>query len=119
MRDTFIERFYYSKIQTKLFEVERDRDFEKKLQRAQKIIQKTGYSKRTQKFIKLRYSQDQFEYFDLVRAGYSNNIEVQEKFPALQTSLNNMASRFDHSDNFVCQRISKQRPDKVKPSCKL
>ena len=53
-----------------------------------------------QKLDKLRYSQDEFEYYNIVRAG---NDQIEEKFAALQTLLTKMASRFDRFDNSICQ----------------
>ena len=75
MRDQFIEGLFDSRIQLSLYEDERDRDFGETLQRAQEleIIHKTHESKRERKLDKLRYSYDEYEDPDLVRAGYSNN----------------------------------------------
>ena len=103
MRDQFIEGLFDSRIQTKLYEDERDRDFGETLQRAQEleIFHKTQESKRERKTDKLRYSYDDPESSDVVRAGYSNNNRIEEKFAAIQTSLYNVASRFDWFENSI------------------
>ena len=77
MRDQFIEGVLDSRIQTKLYEDERDRD----LQRAKEleIIHQTQESRKDRKFDKLRYSQNEFGYSDTVRAGYSNNNQIDKK----------------------------------------
>ena len=105
MRDQFIEGVLDSRIQTKLYEDERDRD----LQRAKEleIIHKTQESRKDRKFDKLRYSQNEFGYSDTVRAGYSNNNQIDKKIAAIETSLTNVASRFDRFENSICQHISK------------
>ena len=110
MRDQFIEGLFDSRIQTNLYEDERDRDFGETLQRAQEleIIHKTQESRKDRKFDKLRYSQNDLEYSDTVRAGNSNNNQIEEKFAAIETSLTNVASRFDRFENSICQHISKQ-----------
>ena len=97
-------------MQINLYEDERDRDFGETLQRAQEleIIHKTQESRKDRKFDKLRYSQNDLEYSDTVRAGYSNNNQIEEKFAAIETSLTNVASRFDRFENSICQHISKQ-----------
>ena len=86
------------------------------MQRAQEleIIHKTHESKRERKLDKLRYSYDEYEDPDLVRAGYSSNNQIEEKFAALQTSLTNAASRFYRFENSICQQISKQTDQKTK-----
>ena len=116
MRDQFIEGLLDSRIQTKLYEDERDRDFGGTLQRAQEleIIHKTQESKRDRKLDKVRYSQEELEDFDIVRAGYSNNNQIEEKFAALQTSLTNVVSRLDRFENSICQQISKQAESTTK-----
>ena len=88
MRYQFIEGLFDSRIQLNLYEDERDRDFGETLQRAQEleVIHKTHESKRERKLDKLR----------------------KEKFAALQTSLTNVASRFDCFKNSICHQISKQ-----------
>ena len=110
MRDQFIEGLFDSRVQINLYEDERDRDFGETLQRAQEleIIHKTQESRKDRKFDKLRYSQNDLEYSDTVRAGYSNNKQIEEKFAAIETSLTNVASRFDRFENSICQHISKQ-----------
>ena len=110
MRDQFIEGLFDSRVQINLYEDERDRDFGETLQRAQEleIIHKTQESIKDRKFDKLRYSQNDLEYSDTVRAGYSNNNQIEEKFAAIETSLTNVASRFDRFENSICQHISKQ-----------
>ena len=110
MRDQFIEGMVDSRIQTILFEDERDRDFGETVQRALEleIIHKTQESKRDRKFDKLRYSQDAFECSDVGRAGLSRNNQSEEQFAAIQTSLTNVASRFDRFENSICQHNSKQ-----------
>ena len=110
MRVQFIEGLFDSRIQINLYEDERDRDFGETLQRAQdfEIIHKTHESKRERKLDKLRYSYDEYEDPDLVRAGYSNNSQIEEKFAAIQTSVTNVANRFDRFENSSCQQISKQ-----------
>ena len=110
MRDQFIDGLFDSRIQINLYEDERDRDFEETLQRAQEleIIHKTQESRKVLKFDKLRYSQNDLEYSDTVRAGNSNNNQIEEKFAAIETSLTNVASRFDRSENSICQHISNQ-----------
>ena len=52
--------------------------------------------------------QNESEDPDLIRAGYSSNNQIEEKFAVLQTSLTNVASRFDRFENSICQQISKQ-----------
>ena len=86
------------------------------MQRAQEleIIHKTHESKREWKLDKLRYSHDEYEDPDIIRAGYSSNNQIEEKFAALQTSLTNMASRFDRFENFICRQISKQTDQMTK-----
>ena len=86
------------------------------MQRAQEleIIHKTHESKRERKLDKLRYSYDEYEDPDLVRAGYSNNSQIEEKFAAIQTSLTNVANRFDRFENSICQQISKQTDQMTK-----
>ena len=81
MRDHIIEGLFDSRIQLSLYEDERDRDFGETLQRAQEleIIHKTHESKRERKLDKLRYSYDEYEDPDLVRAGYSSNNQIEEK----------------------------------------
>ena len=110
MRDQFIEGLFDFRIQINLFEDERDRDFGETLQTAQEleILHKTHESKRERKLDKLRYSYDEYEDPDLVRAGYSSNNQIEEKFAVLQTSLTNVASRFDRFENSICQQISEQ-----------
>ena len=109
MRDQFIEGLLDSQIRTKLYEDERDRDFGETLQRAQEleIIHKTQESRKERKFDKLRHSQNELGYSDTVRAGYSNNNQIDEKIAAIETSLTNVASRFDRFENSICQHISK------------
>ena len=116
MGDQFIEGLFDSRIQINLYEDERDRDFGETLQRAQEleIIHKTHESKRERKLEKLRYSYDEYEDPDLVRAGYSNNSQIEEKFAAIQTSLTNVAKRFDRFENSICQQISKQTDQMTK-----
>ena len=111
MRDQFIEGLFDSRVQLNLFEDERDRDFEETLQRAQElevIHSRTHESKKERKLDKIRYSHDEYEDPDLIRAGYSSNNQIEEKFAALQTSQTNVASRFDRFENSICQQISKQ-----------
>ena len=92
MTDQFIEGLFDSRIQLNLYEDERNRDFGETLQRAQEleVIHKTHESKRERKLDKLRYSHDEYEDPDLMRAGYSSNNQIEEKFAALQTSLTNV-----------------------------
>ena len=109
MRDQFIEGLFDSRIQINFYEDERDRDFGETLQRAQEleIFHKTQESRKDRKFDKLRYSQNDLGYSDTVRAGYSNNNQIDENFAAIETSLANVASRFDRFENSICQHISK------------
>ena len=111
MKDQFIERLFDSRIQIELYEDERDHDFEETLLRAQEleIVHKTDKSKRERKLDKLRYSLDKFEDPEIVRAGYSNNNQIEEKFAALQTSLTNVASRFDRFENSICNKSPNKR----------
>ena len=108
MRDQLIEGLFDSRIQLSLYEDERDRDFGETLRRAQEleIIHKTHESKRERKHDKLRYLHNESEDPDLIRAGYSSNNQIAEKFAALQTSVTNVASRFDRFENSICQQIS-------------
>ena len=116
MRDQFIERFFDSRIQLNLYEDERDPDFGETLQRAQEleIIHKTHESKKEQKLDKLRYLNNETEDSDLLRAGYSSKNQIEEKFVSLQTSLTNVAIRFDRFENSICQQISKQTDQMMK-----
>ena len=75
---------------------------------------KTHESKRERKLDKLRYSHDEYEDPDLIRAGYSSNNQIKEKFAAFQTSLTNVASRFDGFENSISQQISKQADQMTK-----
>ena len=116
MRDQFIEGRFDSRIQLNLHGDERDCDFGETLQRAREleIIHKTHESKRERELDKVRYSHDEYEDSDLIRAGYSSNNQYEEKFAALQTSLTNVASRFDRFENSICQQISKQTDQMTK-----
>ena len=116
MRDQFVEGLFNSRIQLNSYEDERDRDFWETLQRAQEpeTIHKTHESKRDRKLNELRYSHDEYEDPDLIRAGNSSNNQIEEKFVALQTSLTNVASRFDCFENSICQQICKQTDQMTK-----
>ena len=111
MKDQFIEGLFDSRIQIELYEDERDHDFGETLLRAQEleIVHKTDKSKRERKLDKLRYSLDKFEDPEIVKAGYSNNNQIEEKFAALQTSLTNVASRFDRFENSICNKSPNKR----------
>ena len=104
MRVQFLEGLFDSQLQLNFYEDERDREFGETLQRAQEleIIHKTHKSKREQKLDKLRYSRDEYEDPDVIRAGYSSNNQIEEKIAVVQTSLTNVASRFDRFENSIC-----------------
>ena len=84
MRDQSIEGLFDSRIRLNLYEDERDCDNEETLQRAQEleVIHKTHESKRERKLDKLRYSHNESEDPDLIRAGYSSSNQIEEKFAA-------------------------------------
>ena len=109
MRDQFLEGIFDLRIQINLYEDECDRDFGETLQRAQEleIIHKTHESKRERKLDKLCYSYDEYEDPNLVRAGYLNNSQVEEKFCRHSKIL-------PPFENSICQQISKQTDQMAK-----
>ena len=110
MRDQFLEGLFDSRLQQKLYEDERDRNFYETLQRAQEleVIQKSAESRRDRKSDKMRYSRDEADPSELVRAGYSNHHQLEENFAAIQTSMQNIASRFDRFENTLSQQSAQQ-----------
>ena len=106
LRDQFLEGLYDSKLQQKLYEDETDRNFCEVLQRAQEleIIQKSSEQRREKSFKsdRIRYSQEDFE-LETVRAGFNTNNLIEEKFAALQTSMNTVASRLDRLDASIAR----------------
>ena len=97
MRDQFVQQIFDSKLQTKLCEDERDRDFQGTMQRAQELelFHRTQESKRERILGELRYN---LEQSDVVRAVYSNNNRIEEQLAAQQTLLTKIAIRLDCSD---------------------
>ena len=112
LRDQFIEGFFDSRLQQKLYEDETNRKLCEVLQRAQELdlIQKKARDvdqrrdKRT-RAERVRFSYDDWEQDNVVRASFPNlHDPVEEKFAALQTSMGTVANRLDKLDATVARQ---------------
>ena len=100
LRDQFLEGLFHSRLQQKLYKDETNRNFCEVLQRAPELelIQKNarGVDQRREKTTRadrVRFSYDDWEQDNVVRASFPNSHgPVEEKFAALQTSMGTVAN---------------------------
>ena len=109
-RDQFLEGLSDSRLRQKLYEDERERNFYETVERAQELelIQKLAESRRDRRPAKIHSSYEESEPLEKVRASYSDKTRFDEQFAALQTSMNNIASRFDRLEATICQQSAEQ-----------
>ena len=111
LRDQFLEGFFDSRLQQKLYADETNRNFCEVLQRAQELdlIQKNAGDvdqrrDKTTRADRVRFSNDDWEQDNVVRANFPNTHgPVEEKFAALQTSMGTVANRLDKLDATVAR----------------
>ena len=112
LRDQFLEGLFDSRLQQKLYEDETNRNFCEVLQRAQELelIQKNARDvdqrrDKTTRADRVRFSYDDWEQDNVVRASFPNSHgPVEEKFAALQTSMGTVANRLDKLDATVARQ---------------
>ena len=112
LRDQFLEGFFDSRLQQKLYEGETNRNFCEVLHRAQelKLIQENArdVDQRRDKATRAdrkRFSNDDWEQDNVVRATFPNSHgQVEEKFAALQTSMGTVANRLVKLDATVARQ---------------
>ena len=112
LRDQFLEGLFDSKLQQKLYEDETNRNFCEVLQRTQELelIQKNARDvdqrrDKTTRADRVRFSYDDWEQENVVRASFPNSHgPVEEKFAALQTSVGTVANRLDKLDATVARQ---------------
>ena len=112
LRDQFLERLFHSRLQQKLYEDETNRNFCEVLQRAQELelIQKNARDvdqrrDKTTRADRLRFTYDDWEQDNVVRASFPNSHgQVEEKIAPLQTSLGTVANRLGKVDATVARQ---------------
>ena len=109
LRDQFLEGLFDSKLQQKMYENEKNQNCREVLQRAQELelIQKNADQRRdkTTRADRVRFSYDDWEQDNVVRASFPNSHgPVEEKFAALQTSMGTVANRLDKLDATVARQ---------------
>ena len=111
-RDQFLEGLFDSRLQQKLYEDETNRNSSEVLQHAQELelIQKNARDvdqrrDKTTRADQVRFSYDDWEQDNVVRASFPNSHgEVEEKFAALQTSKGTVANRLGKLDATVARQ---------------
>ena len=112
LSDQFLEGLFDSRLQQKLYEDETNRNFCEVLQHAQEreIMQKNARDvdqrrHKTTRAHRVRFSYDDWEQDNVVRASFPNSHgQVEEKFAALQTSMGTVANRLDKLDDSVARQ---------------
>ena len=112
LRYQFLEGLSDSRLQQKLYADEKNRNFCEVLQLAQELelIQKNARDvdqrrDKTTRADRLRFSFDEWEQDNVVRASFPNSHgPVEEKFAALQTSMGRVANRVDKLDATVARQ---------------
>ena len=112
LRDQFLKGLFDSRLQQKLFEDETNRSFCEALQRWQELelIQKNARDvdqrrDKTTRADKVRFSYDDWEQDNVVRASSPNSHgQVEKKFAALQTSMGTVANRLHKLDATVARQ---------------
>ena len=112
LRDQLLEGLFDSRLQQKLYENETNRVFCEVLQRAQelKLIQKNARDvdqrrDKTTRADRVRFSYGDWEQDNVVRASFPNSHgQVEEKFAALQTSMDTAANRLYKLDATVARQ---------------
>ena len=112
LRDQFLEGLFESRLQQKVYENETNRNFCEVLQRAQdlELIQKNARDvdqrrDKTTRADRVRYSYDDWQQDNVVRASFPNSHgAVEEKIAALQTSVGTVAKRLDKLDATVARQ---------------
>ena len=112
LRDQFLEGFFDSRLQQKLYEDETNRNFCEVLQRAQELeliqINATNVDQqrdKTTRADRMRFFYDDWEQDSVVRASFpKSHGQVDEKFAAQQTSMGTVANRMDKLDATVARQ---------------
>ena len=112
LRDQFLEGLFDTRLQEKLYEDETNCNFCEVLQRAQELelIQKNARDvdqrrDKGRRADRVRFSYDDWEQDNVVRAGFPNSHgPVEEKFAALQTLMGTVANRLDKLDATVARQ---------------
>ena len=112
LRDQFLEGLFDSRLQQKLNEDETNRNLCEVFQRAEELelIQKNARDveqrqDKTTRADRVRFSHDDWEHDNVVRASFPNSHgQIEETFAAPQTSMGTAANRLDKLDATVARQ---------------